>query len=146
MASSARAYALGRPAVARARPTPGLLAAMGLAILAITGLIYISQTSSVANTGYDIAALQAQREQWIRRNDQLRLEIAKAQSLAHVEREAKTRLNMGPPARIVYAPPPSAGRIPPPADFDAPTLGERLASLPSAVAGLLRGRAGGVGD
>jgi cell division protein FtsB len=108
MASSARAYALGRPALTRSQisSVPAVLA--GVAILTIVGLAYLSQTSSVANTGYDIAALQAQREQWVRRNDQLRIDVAKAQSLAHVEREARTRLNMAPPRQVVFVAPPSS--------------------------------------
>jgi hypothetical protein len=118
---------------------------VGAAVLTITGLAYLAQTSSVANTGYDIAALQAQREQWQRRNDQLRLEIARAQSFAQVEREARVRLKMGPPERVVYAPNPMPAHIGPP---DSPDVAgrERLASLRAAAVGVVDSVARAFGD
>jgi hypothetical protein len=145
MVSSATAYGIARPTAQRARQRslPGI--AIVAAVVTLAGLAYTAQTSSVANTGYDIAALQAQREQWQRRNDQLRLELARAQSLALVEREARTRLSMGPPARVVYAHGPVPGRIAAPAQSGL-TGSQAIAELRSSAERIVQSVARAVGD
>lgn len=60
----------------------------------LVALVYLLQTSSLASTGYDIQRLQAERSTWLLRNEQLRLELAKRQSLTWVEAEATGRLGM----------------------------------------------------
>ena len=60
----------------------------------LVALVYLLQTSGVATTGYDIQRLQAERDDWQLRNEQLRLELAKRQSLTWIESEATSRLGM----------------------------------------------------
>lgn len=75
-----------------------------LALLLVTGLslLYLSQTSDLAATSYDVAALQDEKSVWEMRNEQLRLQISELQSLDRVDHEASTRLGMGPPTHVVY--------------------------------------------
>src|SRR5207247_748346 len=54
----------------------------------LVALMYLLQTSSVATTGYDIQHLQAERDAWQLRNEQLQLELDKRQSLTWIEAEA----------------------------------------------------------
>lgn len=70
-------------------------------------LVYLSQTSDIAASGYDIASLQAQREVLEMQNEQLRFQVAQLQSLDRIDREASSRLHMGPPEREIFisAPP-----------------------------------------
>jgi cell division protein FtsL len=60
----------------------------------LVALVYLLQTSGVATTGYDIQRLQAERDDWQLRNEQLQLELAKRQSLTWIESEATGRLGM----------------------------------------------------
>ena len=60
-------------------------------------LVYLVQTSGVATTGYDIQRLEAERNEWQLRNEQLRLELSKLRSLTWVESEAVGRLGMQRP-------------------------------------------------
>ena len=140
MASSATAIPLRGRAAVRSRRAP-VLTATAVALLTFVGLAYLAQTSSVANTGYEITSLQAQRDAWQRRNDQLRLELARAQSLARVEREASVRLRMGPAERVVYAQRPGPERIVPPdvaAERGPRTLSDLRDLLTGALADLPR--------
>jgi hypothetical protein len=90
------------PLVGRLRATawlPSILLAASL-----VALVYLLQTSGVATTGYDIQRLQTERADWQLRNEQLRLELAKRQSLTWVESEAVGRLGMQRPeaGSVVY--------------------------------------------
>ena len=73
---------------------------------------YLAQTSGALTTGYNIQRLQAERNAWRMRNQQLELELAKARSLAWVEAEAVNRLGMQKPTQqtaiAIDHPPPSA--------------------------------------
>jgi cell division protein FtsL len=60
----------------------------------LVALVYLLQTSGIATTGYDIQRLQAERDDWQLRNEQLELELSKRQSLTWVESEATGRLGM----------------------------------------------------
>lgn len=75
-------------------------------------LVYLLQTSGVANTSYDIQRLQAEQAAWTLRNEQLRLELAKLHSLAWVEAEAVTRLGMQRPPSVTFLQRPPAGATP----------------------------------
>lgn len=74
------------------------LAALG----ALVSLLYVSQTGNLASTGYDVADLQTQKEQWQMRNEQLRLQIGQLESLDRVDRLASSDLKMGPPSHVIY--------------------------------------------
>jgi len=60
----------------------------------LVALMYLLQTSGIATTGYDIQRLQAERDDWQLRNEQLELELAKRHSLTWIESEATGRLGM----------------------------------------------------
>ncbi len=70
----------------------------------LVALMYLVQTSGIATTGYDIQRLQAERDDWQLRNEQLQLELAKRQSLTWIESEATGRLGMvrADPTAVVY--------------------------------------------
>lgn len=93
-----------------------LLLGLALTLVALLSLLYLSQTSSVAISGYDIQELEARRNQWEYRNEQLRLQIAQTKSLDRVEREAAQRLSMGAPTRVVFVQQPPPVTAAPPAE------------------------------
>jgi hypothetical protein len=70
----------------------------------LVALVYLLQTSGIATTGYDIQRLQAERDDWQLRNEQLQLELAKRQSLTWIESEASGRLGMvrAEPTALTY--------------------------------------------
>ena len=70
----------------------------------LVALMYLLQTSGIATTGYDIQRLQAERDDWQLRNEQLQLELAKRQSLTWIEAEATGRLGMvrAEPTALTY--------------------------------------------
>ena len=70
----------------------------------LVALMYLLQTSGIATTGYDIQRLQAERDDWQLRNEQLQLELSKRQSLTWIESEATGRLGMvrADPTTVVY--------------------------------------------
>src|SRR5438105_169533 len=72
-------------------------------VILIGGLVvmlYSMQLGSVTTSGYDLQRLQAERNEWRQRNQQLELEIAKLQSLAWIEVEATQRLGMQRAERV----------------------------------------------
>jgi len=70
----------------------------------LVALMYLLQASGVAATGYDNQRLQLERDDWQLRNEQLRLELAKRQSLTWIESEATGRLGMvrAEPTALTY--------------------------------------------
>jgi hypothetical protein len=93
------------PAARRKQATawlaPSLLVALSLALL-LAGLVYLSQASSVATGGYDLLRLQAERDRWRVRNEQLSYKIVELSSLARVEREARANLQLVQPEQLLY--------------------------------------------
>ncbi len=78
--------------------------AIGLVVIALVSLLYLSQTSAVASTGYDVKRLQDEQAQLQMRNGQLRMRVAQLQSLDRVDAEARARLKMGLPDKVLYVP------------------------------------------
>ncbi len=79
----------------------------------IISLFYLAQTSDLTSTRYSIQQLQAEENNWQRKNEQLSLELARAKSLSAVEAQATGRMLMVPPRDVVYlraSPSDSAGR------------------------------------
>ena len=83
-----------------------LLVILGAACLA---LFYLSQSTHVAATGYEIAALEAQLDLVQAQQQQLILDISEARSPAVVEQAAR-RLGLRPidESRISFASPPAS--------------------------------------
>jgi hypothetical protein len=88
------------PGFGRVKAT-GWLPAVLLAACAVA-LIYLVQTSGAATAGYDVQYFQAEQKEWELRNEQLRLELAKVQSLTWVENEAISRLHMVKPGKLTH--------------------------------------------
>ena len=70
----------------------------------LVALMYLVEASGIATTGYDIQHLQAERDDWQLRNEQLQLELAKRHSLTWIESEATGRLGMvrATPTALTY--------------------------------------------
>ena len=84
-----------------------------IVLISCTSLLYLTQASRVAATGYDISAAQDERARLERQQQQLLIQEARLQALLRVESEATTRLQMVP------APPPDYVRVgAAPADVD----------------------------
>jgi hypothetical protein len=66
--------------------------------------LYLAQVSSIATAGYQLAQLEAERKEWLTRNGQLELELAKRHSLVWSEMEAVQRFGMVRAERPVFVP------------------------------------------
>lgn len=86
------------------------IAAACFALLAFLSLLYLTQASAVATTGYDIKRLENEKKQWQAQNEQLRLKVALLKSLNRVEKEAVSRLGMSQPQQVVYVSTPQSAR------------------------------------
>jgi hypothetical protein len=75
------------------------LALLPVTIVAASSLAY---SGNVSTTTYSIQRLQEERDAWRIRNEQLRLELRKSNSLAWVEHEAVGRLQMQKPGDRLY--------------------------------------------
>jgi hypothetical protein len=63
---------------------------------------WLAYTGSVATSSYNIQRLRAERDAWRTRNEQLRVELAKARSLTWIEHEAVSRLGMQKAGQLTY--------------------------------------------
>jgi hypothetical protein len=79
-----------------------IAAAFVLASAALS--LYLAQVSSVATAGYQLEQLEAERREWLARNGQLELELAKRHSLVWSEMEAVQRMGMVRSERPIYVP------------------------------------------
>ncbi|MBI3970991.1 MAG: cell division protein FtsL [Chloroflexi bacterium] len=85
-----------------------------IVLISVTSMLYLTQASRVAATGYDISRAEDRRARLERRQQVLLADIAKHQSLKRIEAEATAKLGMAP------APPPQYLRVRAPAvDVDA---------------------------
>lgn len=75
---------------------PALATLVGVIILALVGLIYLTQVTAVTNANYAYQALQAQHEALLREQADLQLQIGQAQSLPNIETIARDKLRMVP--------------------------------------------------
>jgi cell division protein FtsL len=110
-----------RPAIPFRRPFPRLhgratlLVIAGLLALGMA-LAQVNQFSRLTSTGYEIEELSRQRAAQQAANHELEAEVAQLSSLARVDIEARTRLQMVPAARRLYievnAPTPARQTLP----------------------------------
>lgn len=75
---------------------PALALLIVVAIVALVCVIYLRQVTAVSNANYELQALEAQHTELIREQQELLVEIGKAQSLTHIEQVARNNLNMVP--------------------------------------------------
>jgi cell division protein FtsL len=72
------------------------MVAIAAIALTVIGILYLIQTSEVAQLGYDMSRLQAQRESMTLEISELEYELARYESLQTVEEVAVTQLGMTP--------------------------------------------------
>jgi hypothetical protein len=73
-------------------------------VVGLTAASYLAYTASFHTSIYSIQRMRAERDAWRVRNEQLRVELAKARSLSWVEHEAVTRLKMHKAGQLTYLP------------------------------------------
>ncbi len=75
---------------------------LGLVVLSLAGLLYLTQASAVTTTTYEIQELQHERERLLRGRDRLRAEIAVLTSPENVEARAQALgFRAAPPAEFL---------------------------------------------
>jgi len=85
-----------------------------IVLVSVTSLLYLTQASRVAATGYDISSAEERRAKLERDEQLLLMQEARLQSLQRIEREATAKQGMVP------APPPDFIRVgAPPVDVEA---------------------------
>ncbi len=72
------------------------MVAIAAIALTVIGILYLIQTSEVAQLGYDLSRLQTQRDALTLEISELEYELARYESLQTVEEVALTRLGMTP--------------------------------------------------
>ncbi len=75
---------------------PEMLILATIVIVALTSMLYLTQASNVAATGYDITYAQDQRGKLERELERLKLQSAQLQALDRLEKEATSKLGMVP--------------------------------------------------
>jgi cell division protein FtsL len=75
---------------------PALAVLTGVAIIALVSVIYLTQVTTVTNANYTLQALQSEHTQLLREQQNLQLQIARAQSLTNIEKIAREKLQMVP--------------------------------------------------
>lgn len=71
-------------------------------IIVGVALLQVNQFSRLASTGYEMERLKAERSEKLAENYQLEADVAYYSSLARIEWEARTRLNLVPATRRLY--------------------------------------------
>src|SRR6185436_12623105 len=64
--------------------------------------LYLAQMSSVSTAGYQLDQLRTEKQEWLARNGQLELEIAKRRSLVWSEAQATGRMGMVPADKAIF--------------------------------------------
>ena len=98
MAAASRLFPIGGQAAVRL-PWPLDLPPIGLVFasivcVAVAALLYLTQVSRVATSGYELASLEQRREQLKQEHQQLLVELASIQSIGQVDQAAASELGM----------------------------------------------------
>jgi cell division protein FtsL len=75
---------------------PALALLTGVAIIALVSVIYLTQVTAVTNANYALQSLQDEHTQLLREQQNLELQIGRAQSLTNIEKIAHEKLQMVP--------------------------------------------------
>ena len=73
-----------------------------IVLVSMSSMLYLTQASSVAATGYDISSLEEQRGRLEREQQQLLVQEARLQALGQVEAQATGKLGMVPATQTEY--------------------------------------------
>jgi cell division protein FtsL len=125
---STRKYLWSSPEPLRARRLPGAIVFLiAVGIIGAVGMLYLLQTNHVANLGYEMSELQAERQAALVEQQELSAQIASRQALTAVETTARTELGMGPIEDYVFV------DVELPAEEDASSPQVTPSSQPSAI-------------
>jgi cell division protein FtsL len=106
------------------------MVAVAAIALTVIGILYLIQTSEVAQLGYDMSRLQEQRNTLTMETSELEYELARYESLQTVEEVAVTRLGMTPMTNYEFldldAPAQRNLVIPEQASSESPGIAQRL--------------------
>ncbi|MEZ4520379.1 MAG: hypothetical protein R3A46_01875 [Thermomicrobiales bacterium] len=95
VAQRSQQYVWASPPAGRPRRMHGALVFLiSAALIASVGMLYLLQTSHVANLGYEMSRLQEEREAALVEQQQLSAQIAEKQALTNVETIAREDLGM----------------------------------------------------
>jgi hypothetical protein len=86
---------------------PAIRFVIALALVAAISLLYLVQASAVTELNYDVQAQIARHTKLVREQQDLQLQIARAQALPQVEQVARVKLHMvpvGPAYRYLQVP------------------------------------------
>lgn len=85
---AARGYRLRRTTLRRRRAASLSLALVVITVAALLASLYLTQSSRIASTGYEMTRLEAQLDQLLAERQALLLQIGQAQSPATIEARA----------------------------------------------------------
>lgn len=83
--------------VARRRISNTMIVAVAMLTVATAGIFQVLQTSRVAEVGYQLRALQTERESLDAEIRLLEAQVAESSNLEHLREQAESRLGMVPP-------------------------------------------------
>lgn len=106
------------------------MVAIAAIALTVIGILYLIQTSEVAQLGYDLSRLQTQRDTMTMEISELEHEVARYEALHTVEEVAVTQLGMTPMSNYefieIQQPAQRNLTIPEPAEAETQTFFERV--------------------
>lgn len=124
--------------ILHARPVQGIARRMNgaiiftvaIALIASVGMLYLLQTNHVANLGYQMSRLQAERTERTTANQRLTAQIAELQALDQVESVAVGQIGMEPMEKYIFLtvnrPAQDELALPEPVDDDGGSLLDRI--------------------
>ncbi len=96
-------YLWNSPPAGRPRRLPGaLVVLLSVLVIGALGMLYLLQTNHVANLGYEMSALQREREAALVEQQRLSAQIAGKQALPAVDSTARFELGMQPVDDYVF--------------------------------------------
>ncbi|MFZ5471937.1 MAG: cell division protein FtsL [Myxococcota bacterium] len=75
-----------------------LPAALLCGLFAAVGVVHVTSRALVVRSGYELSRLEGERRVLLRDHDRLQLELATLKSPSRLEKLAREKLGMGPPA------------------------------------------------
>lgn len=140
-------YLWSSPAPDQRRAMPGAVVfLLAVAMIGAVGMLYLLQTNHVANLGYEMSELQAEREAALVEQQELSAQIAERQALTSVEATARFELGMRPVDDHIYLdvelPPPDGRSFAQPEIAEEPSTLERFWNRLTGSSGSAKGAPG----